>query len=144
LRNQVNSYKKKVKVRALDSASTGDTPETENPDETSDAAKPFPGDRMPMPGPGTAPVVTDSGPGLSQMLGLLQKVGGIEGLLSIVGTIRGFMDTFQRIAPMFKRMFGNFGKRKTSKRRRSQYSPFKGRRRERFAGKKRVSRKLRA
>jgi hypothetical protein len=66
------------------------------------------------------------------MLGLLQKVGGIEGLLGIVSTFRGLFTAFRQFTPMLKRLFGMFGKRKRVAGKGNRDSRRKGRRRGRM------------
>jgi hypothetical protein len=52
---------------------------------------------------------------------IVDRMGGIEGIMGMANKVNSMFKTFQQMAPMFKLLMGSFGKAKTANSRRSSY-----------------------
>lgn len=82
---------------------------------------------------------------LSDIKAMVDRMGGIEGVLSTMGKVQKFMATMQQVAPMIKLFMGNKGKTATAnsakgtavRRRRKTVRPVAGKARRTGTGKRR-------
>jgi hypothetical protein len=80
---------------------------------------------------------------LSDLKSMVDRMGGIEGVLATMGKVQKFVSTMQQVAPMIKLFMGNKGKKssdantKTKRRRRPVKRSTSRKRRNRRAAKKR-------
>jgi hypothetical protein len=63
--------------------------------------------------PSTSLVTPSASPGSSfnfnQIKGIIDRMGGIDGVMGHVGRIQKFIQSMQQMAPMFKVLMGSFG-----------------------------------
>ncbi|QJD84751.1 tyrosine protein kinase [Cohnella herbarum] len=80
---------------------------------------------------------------LSDLKSMVDRMGGIEGVLATMGKVQKFVSTMQQVAPMIKLFMGNKGKKssdtktKTKRRRRPVKRSTSRKRRSRRSAKKR-------
>lgn len=51
---------------------------------------------------------------MEQIKGIIDRMGGIDGIVNSMGKVQKVMSGFQQMAPMVKLFMGNFGKNKGS------------------------------